>query len=153
MDEFYYMNYWHPQYGYQDLSNEYQNDLRNNQQKNSSSTTFYDPQEGFVKGNLKRDEYDAYKGYVPTVPVIYSEREKDLLNVQKYAFAVNDLNLYLNTHPSDGKAMELFNNYRNEYLNALRNYENKHGPLGLYATKMDVYWPWNKSPWPWEGGK
>ena len=28
MDEFYYMNYWHPQYGYQDLNNEYQNEIR-----------------------------------------------------------------------------------------------------------------------------
>lgn len=147
MNEFYYMNYWN---GYPDFNNEYQSEIR---QKENNQSTFYDVQEGFIKGNLKRNEYKAYKGYIPSVPTVYSEREKDLLNVQKYAFAVNDLNLYLNNNPSDGKAMELFNNYRNEYLSSLRNYESKYGPLGLYATKADVYWPWNKDPWPWEGGK
>ena len=57
--------------------------------------------EGFLKGNMFKDEYIPYKNltYVNINPK--SDKESKLLNVMQYSFAINDLNLYLDIHPED----------------------------------------------------
>ena len=78
--------------------------------------------------------------------------QSQLMNqIQSYAFAINDLILYLDTHPNDEKALSLYNDYANEYRKMYEEYERRFGPLSIYCPCNS--YRWIASPWPWEGGK
>ncbi len=78
--------------------------------------------------------------------------QSQLMNqIQSYAFAINDLILYLDTHPNDEKALSLHNDYANEYRKMYEEYERRFGPLSIYCPCNS--YRWIASPWPWEGGK
>ncbi len=78
--------------------------------------------------------------------------EQDAMKkVMKSMFAVNDITLYLDTHPQDINAISLHNKYVQEYMNAKKFYEDNFGPLSMYAQMNKWNWVYNK--WPWEGGK
>lgn len=114
--------------------------------------SFYSPAEGFAKGNMQSNIYKPYKLTNPNLPPVYNERQRLLLEVQKYGFAMWDLNLYLNTHPTDRNVMMLFDQYRNAYKKAASDYQSKYEPLSVKdADANSNYWTWNRCPWPWEG--
>lgn len=76
--------------------------------------------------------------------------QEELMNrVQSLAFAINDLTLYLDTHPNCEKAINLHNNYANEYRKCYDAYERKYGPLSIYCPCEKFRW--GDKPWPWEG--
>jgi len=113
--------------------------------------SFFNANEGFAKGNMQSNIYKPYKLTNPSLPSVSNDRQRLLLEVQKYSFAMWDLNLYLNTHPTDRKVMMLFDQYRTSYKKAVNDYENKYGPLHVENTNTNSgYWAWNRSPWPWE---
>jgi spore coat protein JB len=64
-------------------------------------------------------------------------------------FAAFDVQLYLDTHPYDRNALNLFNKYQRSYQRAKREFENMHGPLSA-DTAEHHSWRWVESPWPWE---
>lgn len=78
-----------------------------------------------------------------------TEREILTKKLSSYQFAIADMKLYLDTHPSDSDTIKKIKEY-SEKLNTLRKtYEEKYGPL----TTRDMSgnkWKWIKSPWPWE---
>lgn len=79
-------------------------------------------------------------------------KEQLLCRIDQLSFAVVDINLYLNTHPCDEKAMAYFEEksaLRNEALEA---YARNFGPLTI-DTANDTQsrcWEWVNQPWPWE---
>ncbi len=79
------------------------------------------------------------------------EREEMLQNIRGLEFAINELALYLDTHPEDRKALCLHKKYCNE-LKILRDmYQKVYGPLTI--TYPCNKWRWLEEPWPWEGGE
>ena len=76
----------------------------------------------------------------------------ELMNqIRQYGFALDDTQLYLDTHPDCQKGLayyELMKQKRNE---AVKAYECQFGPLTADAVKYGS-WSWIKDPWPWEGG-
>ncbi len=79
----------------------------------------------------------------------------DLLNrVSIVSFAVNELNLYLNTHPQDTNALDMFNEVSQKRLALLEEYAKKYGPLIVdYADgNCKEGWNWIQMPWPWQEG-
>ncbi|MDO5569469.1 MAG: spore coat protein CotJB [bacterium] len=116
----------------------------------------YQPQEinsykGLVQGNLFENLYEPYKNYQPPQLIPHNKREELLLKVRQYDFAMNDLNLYLDTEPTDKEAIELFNNYRNLAFQAITNFEASYGPLTVSDNPINTNkWIWNANPWPWE---
>lgn len=77
--------------------------------------------------------------------------KKELLGkVQSLAFTINELALYLDTHPKDDKALALHKQYAKQYRNAYEEYQRKYGPLSIFCPCNS--WRWIASPWPWEGG-
>jgi spore coat protein JB len=68
------------------------------------------------------------------------------------SFAVNDIVLYLDTHPEDQKAIEYFNHYKEIRENALKEYSFKYGPLTIDTANPDCKWNWWSGRMPWEGG-
>ena len=75
-------------------------------------------------------------------------REELMKKIMAYKFAVNDMSLYLDTHPCDEKALKLHNEYVCELKKLEEEYEEKYGPL-TFETKMDS-WQWVEDRWPWE---
>ena len=73
--------------------------------------------------------------------------------INEISFVVNDIILYLDTHPEDEEAMNYFNHYSEMRNKALKTYEEHYGPLTIdTAAPASGNWYWSTQKWPWEGG-
>lgn len=75
--------------------------------------------------------------------------------INQLSFAVNEMTLYLDSHPEDEQAMAFFaekSAMRNEALAA---YARNYGPLTIDTANDTASrsWEWVNQPWPWEGTK
>ncbi|WP_058486372.1 spore coat protein CotJB [Defluviitalea phaphyphila] len=78
-------------------------------------------------------------------------REQCLRKIQELEFAVIELNLYLDTHPTHQQALMDYNKLTQELMNAKIMYERQFGPLTNFGYAPSQYpWQWIESPWPWE---
>jgi spore coat protein JB len=77
-----------------------------------------------------------------------SSQKAMLMQISQLRFSINDLALYLDTHPFDRRALA----FHNEYARALRtltnNYQKMYGPLDIECPCNQ--WRWIDEPWPWE---
>jgi len=79
------------------------------------------------------------------------ERLKKLECVMELEFTAIDLNLFLDTHPTDKKALNYYDKTVMELRKAKKEYEEEYGPLTyLGVTPNKNYWQWVEEPWPWE---
>ncbi len=76
-------------------------------------------------------------------------RDKMLKEVMALDFMAIELNLYLNTHPYDQRAMMIFVSTVQQAKMARENYERMYGPITASASNS-FPWPWIENPWPWE---
>ncbi len=120
-----------------------------NQMFDKSNPNILPAKEGFLRGNMFKNEYVPYKNltYINIRPK--SDREAKLFNVMQYSFAINDLNLYLDLHPDDKEVMDLFEQLVKEEKEAKKEYMESYGPLTVNKTKGDKF-TWIDSPWPWD---
>lgn len=72
--------------------------------------------------------------------------------IMEYCFALTDLGLYLDTHPSDQNALADFKSLRTEYDRYVAEYNKNYGPLNFHQVDCDNYYSWVEEKWPWEGG-
>lgn len=72
---------------------------------------------------------------------------KLLRRVSSLAFSMQEFRLFLDTHPNDADAQQLFNTYQKKYEAAKEEYEKQFGPLTLNGYNTDE---WLKDPWPWD---
>lgn len=79
-------------------------------------------------------------------------RQKLLMEINETSFAVNDIMLYLDTHPDDKKALEFFHDNMQKRKRALEEYEKQYTPLTMDYCKHEEKWKWGEEPVPWEGG-
>ncbi|MBR1679906.1 MAG: spore coat protein CotJB [Bacilli bacterium] len=114
-----------------------------------SNSKFLSPEEGFLRGNLIKEEYDAYKNMTFLKLKPENEREQLLFKVMAYCFAINDLNLYLDVHPEDEEALNLFKKYAKESMKLESEYSDKYGPLTLKEIQGTQF-KWIENPWPWD---
>ena len=112
-----------------------------------NDSKFYNPDEGFLRGNMIRNEYDSYKNMKFKKPEINNSKDMLMYDIQKYSFAAHDLNLYLEINPSDKEALRLYNEYNNKTDTLIKEYESCYGPINLMGT-IDP-WTWIDEPWPW----
>ena len=70
--------------------------------------------------------------------------------VMEADFAAYDLQLYLDTHPNDQKALTMYSEMVRRAADAKRAYEAAYGPITPDAATDRKEWSWIKSPWPWE---
>ncbi|CAH2211767.1 spore coat protein CotJB [Tepidibacter aestuarii] len=74
-----------------------------------------------------------------------------LTKIQEVEFACLDLNLYLDTHPRDQKALMDFNMLATEAYKLRKLYEARYGPLTNFGFSLAKYpFNWLNDPWPWE---
>lgn len=137
-------NYFNYNYG-ENLNNNY-NTMGLNQNNDNPSV-------GFERGNLFDNLYEPYKNYKPVDLNPKDQKEYLMYQVMMYAFALNDLNLYLDINPNDNNMINLRNKYLKEYQHVFNQYENKFGALGVNSNFLDkAPWGWVSS-FPWEVDK
>ena len=69
--------------------------------------------------------------------------------INEVSFAVNDMNLYLDTHPDDKCAMEFMTDKIRIREEALKEYAMYYGPLTIATADDDcsTSWDWVMQPW------
>lgn len=77
-------------------------------------------------------------------------REKLLMIVNQASFAMDDIKLFLDTHPDNQDALELYQKYKCLREEAWEEYTMKFGPLSAYDVNAADIWTWNCGPWPWQ---
>lgn len=81
--------------------------------------------------------------------------EQQLLDcINRVSFAVNDIQLFLNSHPKCPEALAYFQEHSQLRNAALKEYARRFGPLTI-DTANDAAsdsWEWIYQKWPWEGG-
>lgn len=77
-----------------------------------------------------------------------NSREELMNKLMAYKFAINDMSLFLNTHPCDERALKLHNEYVCEFNKIKEQYEKEYGPI-TFETEMNT-WQWVSDKWPWE---
>ena len=89
-----------------------------------------------------------------------------LKEINEVSFAVNDLTLYLDTHPTDTEALQHFHQFIERRKNALQEFEAHYYPLTVDCIRAEnerqankdtkyggtSHWTWADGPAPWEGG-
>ena len=74
-----------------------------------------------------------------------------LHELQAVEFAALELNLYLDTHPTDQRALMDFNAYACRLKMLKEMYEQQYGPILNFGFSPSRYpWQWIEGPWPWE---
>ena len=79
-----------------------------------------------------------------------NDRKEMLMQIKEYSFALDELNLYLDTHPDDAQALCLHNSYSRTLRDLETQYQKVYGPLT--ANYPCNKWRWLEEPWPWERG-
>lgn len=126
-------------------------DIIFNVKDSGNSTSLFNAKDGFMYGNMFKDQYIPYKNYKVAKLESAGDKGELLLKIYEYNFALNDLSLYLDLHPEDNKIYDLFRKYTEEERRYVDMYEKKYGPLELTDTDYTSYM-WEKGPWPFEGG-
>ena len=106
----------------------------------------YDARMGIVRGTI-------YPGLDLPFMGMTNQKEKSrtpLHQLQALDFAITELWLYLYTHADDEEATDLFNQYVEQYADALQQYEKTAGATTRMASALTGEYRWLKDPWPWE---
>ena len=83
--------------------------------------------------------------------IVMDRHRAGLLNkISKTGFALNELALFLNTHPTDMQALRHYEFYQKKHEELTREYESRYGPLTRKMTPGSDMWTWIEGPWPWE---
>lgn len=78
-------------------------------------------------------------------------QEALMQQIYESSFAVDDVALFLDTHPDNAEAMQYFRSANTMRQNALETYERQFGPLLIDNVNANT-WNWVTDKWPWEGG-
>ncbi len=78
-----------------------------------------------------------------------NEQLQLLKEIMEISFVLVETNLYLDTHPSDERALRVHNRYSQEYKELMDLYQAKYGLL-KYTGMSGCPWSYINSPWPWE---
>lgn len=76
----------------------------------------------------------------------------EMLNqIRAIEFMAVELNLYLDSHPDDQRALNEYNQYTRQLIGLKNEYERRYGPLANFGSAYSRYpWQWIEEPWPWE---
>lgn len=75
--------------------------------------------------------------------------DNGMADLQALCFVLQELALYLDTHPDDAEAFALFKQYTAMEKSAKEAYENANGPIKRSSAAKGECWDWLQDPWPW----
>ena len=106
----------------------------------------YEARRGLIRGTLYPGLDLPFRGMVNT-------REKSntpMHELQALAFALQELALYLDTHPHDSEALELYRKYQKQYHDLMMKHAEQCRPLTHANPVSHKNYTWLCDPWPWE---
>ncbi len=106
----------------------------------------YEARRGLVRGTL-------FPGLdLPFMGMVNKRAKSDTPKHQMQAlhFAINELILYLDTHPDDMEALELLRQYNEMYRHGQEEILRLHGPQTVLQAGQGETFDWLNNPWPWE---
>ncbi len=77
-------------------------------------------------------------------------REALMRKIMEADFALNEMVLFLDTHPKNQKALALYHKYADASRELKAYYNEQFGPLTAAENRSQDNWDWVCSPWPWE---
>lgn len=80
-----------------------------------------------------------------------TEKEKMLRKLSGAQFAMWEIHVFLDTHPTDTMALAALKKYEKKFKEILAEYEEKYGPLTAHNSIGNTGFDWVDDPWPWEG--
>ncbi len=78
-------------------------------------------------------------------------REKLFACITATSFVLDELRLFLDTHPTDRAALDYWDRMSQVRNEAVYEYTKCYGPIESYRVENDNKWSWVEDPWPWEG--
>lgn len=105
----------------------------------------YEPGKALIRGTV-------YEGLDLPFMGMVNQQEKPMTpktQLQTLAFMIQELALYLDTHPNDTEALELYRNYQKVYHKQMMEY-NEERPLKHGLPVQGERYRWLDDPWPWE---
>lgn len=115
-----------------------------------NTNNLYETEAGFLRGNMFKNLYVPYKNYQIKKPILTTEKDRLMYDLQMYAFGMQDLLLYLDMHPNDLNVVNKFMELQEEAEEHKKIYERKYGPINLCSKELNnTPWPWLKN-WPFE---
>ena len=106
----------------------------------------YEARKGLVRGTL-------YPGLDLPFMGMVNKREKPVTpmsEMQALGFAIQELALYLDTHPEDADALELYRTYQQIHHDCTMKYNAQCRPMTHFMPTDDKKYTWMHDPWPWE---
>ena len=76
--------------------------------------------------------------------------EKARTDLEVLSFAMDEVRLFLDTHPTNTFALKAYRQLRTQREAAVRAYEAAVGPVDFYSAGGKNAWNWVQGPWPWE---
>ena len=73
-----------------------------------------------------------------------------LMYIDQVSFAIDDLILFLDTHPCDREALDYYHKLVAMREEATKKYTCEFGPLEVTQVQSECSWDWVNAPWPWE---
>ena len=89
------------------------------------------------------------EGVVSSMEV--NNREKLFACITATSFVLDDLRLFLDTHPTDQEALDHWQKVERVRNEAVEEYTKCYGPINMYDVDVKNRWTWVDEPWPWEG--
>jgi len=78
-------------------------------------------------------------------------KAKLITMIQEVQFVCIELNLFLDTHPQDARALRDFNSYSKQLKELIEMYECNYGPLFNFGISQNPgKWQWIDPLWPWQ---
>ena len=77
-------------------------------------------------------------------------KEKLFAYITASSFVLDDLRLFLDTHPNDKEALDYWRKVEKGRNEAVEEYTKCYGPISAYNVDAKNYWTWVDEPWPWE---
>ncbi|MBE7023734.1 MAG: spore coat protein CotJB [Ruminococcaceae bacterium] len=78
-----------------------------------------------------------------------NERRNLMKEIMAYSFAAHEWNLYLDTHPCDKMALEMFRRMADKCAELREKYTKEFGPIVAEDVNSTTEWTWVNDPWPW----
>jgi spore coat protein JB len=79
-----------------------------------------------------------------------NEKSALLKRVQICDFTLDEVGLFLDTHPEDQAALAYYKKHQMLKKEAMEQYQMKYGPLTAEDYCYNDRWTWIDNPWPWE---
>lgn len=79
-----------------------------------------------------------------------TDREKMMKRLAIANFAIDDVKLFLDTHPTDRAALDYYHKYRKLRDQVLEEYTSRFGPITADMVESTDQWTWVENPWPWD---